>query len=118
MITPEQIKEIEKLSAKHESVGLIYEEWKNLNESPYIESYVSIKLLLNEWIRQIDEGRSKIDIFSESSDKTFDRAIKLATEGVSDILTSLDTIRQKMTPEEQKDLQKDKRLSKNMSVAI
>lgn len=118
MISAEHISELEKLAKKNEAVALLLEEWKSLNESPYIESYVSIKLLLNEWIKQINNGRQDIDIFSEQSDKSFDRAIKLATEGIDSILTSLDSIRSKMTPKEQEDLQKDKRLAKNMSVAI
>lgn len=118
MITEEHLQELEKLAKKNDAVESLLREWKELNESPYIESYISIKLLLNEWIGQINSGRKEIDIFSEQSDKSFDRAIKLATEGINDILTSLDSIRGKMSPKEQEDLQKDKRLSKNLSVAL
>lgn len=117
-MTEEQLIEIEKIGKKSEAVATMLSEWKFFSESPLVESYTSVRLLLEEWIQQINDGRKKIDIFSEKDDKSFDRAKDLAKSGINDILISLDSIRSKMSPEQQKDIQKEKKLKKNEGVAI
>lgn len=117
-MTEKQLTEVEKLAQKNESLKAILAEWQSFKSSPYLESYNAIKRLLDEWISQIEGGVKHIDIFSDKDDKSFDRALKLSTEGIDSILISLESIRLKMCPEEQAETEKKVGSVKNKSISV
>lgn len=137
-MTPAQIKELEMMTSP--AVKALLQEWKFFMESPYAETYTTIRDQITDWNEQLkikeDEVRQRVignditgnlitvawipgrvDLFADKDTKDFERVFKYF-DGAKSLVETLDAIRSKMTPEEQRDAQKDKRLANNTGVAI
>lgn len=126
MISEEILKDLEKLSIKHESVKALLEEWKYFIESPYAETYRTIKEQIKDWNEQlkikpeelrkrvigedqdgkviaVDWTPGKVDLFGDKDNKEFERVFKYFCD-VDLMLKTLESIRSKMSPEEIEDV--------------
>jgi hypothetical protein len=71
--------------------------------SPYVKTYLSILVQVDNFNNQLTS--QKIDLFADKDQKEFDRSWKYMLESV-DMLEKLDKLRKLMTPEQQKEAQK------------
>lgn len=86
---------------------------KKYEDSPYGESYSSVRKQLDNFNSQL--GKTPIDLFAESTDKSFDRT-KWYFDKILDLNKTLDELRKLMTPEDQARLQESKKIE-GLSVA-
>lgn len=86
---------------------------KLFEESPYFESYTSVRKQLDNFNKQL--LNTPIDLFAESTDKSFDRT-KWYFDKILDLNKTLDELRKMMTPEDQVRLDKEKKIE-GLSVA-
>lgn len=102
------------LTHKDEDVRELAKEYLAVMSSPHLETYLIVKNQMSDWNQQLiikknetvpsPDGKSKtvkgrIDIFADSDNKDFDRAVKYFSEIVK-FHEILDTLRKRMTPEE------------------
>lgn len=81
--------------------------------SPYLDSYRSVKKQLDNFNVQL--LNNPIDLFAESTDKSFDRT-KWYFDKIMDLNNTLDNLRKMMTPDDQAKLEQDKKIE-GLSVA-
>lgn len=86
---------------------------RQYEESPYFESYKSVRKQLDNFNVQL--LNTPIDLFAESTDKSFDRT-KWYFDKILELNKTLDELRKLMTPEEQARLQEAKKVE-GLSVA-
>jgi hypothetical protein len=86
---------------------------KLYEESPYFESYQSVRKQLDNFNHQL--LINPIDLFAESTDKSFDRT-KWYFDKILELNTTLDNLRKLMTPEDQAKLEESKKIE-GLSVA-
>ena len=107
----EQIAELEKLKSPvaKEAAAFI----RAILQSPYLDSYITLYNQVSDWNSQLvirDEDvegvkvtKGRIDIFSDKDSKEFDRTFKYFSD-ITGLLNCLDTLREKMTPEQVVDI--------------
>lgn len=91
-----------------EKAALAYVEYlegelNKFKASPYLTTYITILTQISNFNEQLTE--KKIDLFADKEAKEFDRGWKYMLESV-DMIKKLDELRKLMSPEEQKELQK------------
>ncbi len=78
-------------------VEYLEERVKKFESSPYVTSYISLLNQIDNWNKQLSD--KPIDLFAESTDKSFDRAHKYFTEQTP-YFEQLAYLRKQMSPEE------------------
>lgn len=106
-------KPVIKDKAVQEYVQQLEARLKKYEESPYFESYRSVRKQLDNFNHQL--LNNPIDLFAESTDKSFDRT-KWYFDKIMDLNTTLDNLRKLMTPEDEAKLQEMKKIE-GLSVA-
>jgi hypothetical protein len=86
---------------------------KFYEESPYFESYRSVRKQLDNFNEQLHI--TPIDLFAESTDKSFDRT-KWYFDKILDLNKTLDELRKLMTPDEERRINQEKKIE-SLSVA-
>lgn len=103
-LTEDQIKEIESIGEKIDSVAQLLSEWRVFSESPYAGMYLSILKQITDWNTQTAE--QSIDLFAGKDIKDFERVSKYFSD--TQMYTErLDFLRSKMKPEEIKKANED-----------
>ncbi len=115
MISEQAIKELEKFSKKNELLKQCFDELCFFLESPYLESFIALNDKIKDFNYQIKN--SKIDLFADKDDKSFDRACKYMLE-VCSFYESLERLRSLMTPKDQAKAKESEIASKNSGVAF
>lgn len=135
-ITEDQIAKLKELAKKNTDVAALLDFYQIVTESPYYDTYITLYSQIQDWNDQLtikpereiivdndgikETGKitpGKIDLFADKDSKEFERVFKYFSDIVG-ILDAMDAIRGKLTPEQQKDAAKDRRLTKNKGVAI
>jgi len=111
MLDKETIDQCSKLAETHPAVNRLIEAYSMLADSPYKDSYLVIYDLIDNWQCELKENAGKVKLL-QAEDKSFDRAFKLAT-GMPDLISGLDSIRDKMTPEQKEDVDKKRKAKKS-----
>lgn len=131
MIAQEQIDRISELAKTDTDVAAMLKEYTVLAGSPYVDSYMTLYNHITEWNRQLaitkemkqsagkqakEITKGKIDLLSNKDSESFEKAFKYF-KSLMELHEALDTIRSKMTPDQQKEVE-SKKTQKNTSVAI
>jgi hypothetical protein len=104
MIRPKVIKEKSSL----EYIEYLEAQLKMFTESPYADSYLSIKRFVDSGNKQI--ASKEIDLFTDEGQKDHKSISKFASQ-LKDLFAQMDFYRAKMNPSEQRRL--DERLKEN-----
>lgn len=116
MIGDDDLEECRKIAIKHPAVQKLLASYSVLMESPYADSYLTGHKILTSWNKEIEDNKNSFKLL-QTEDKHFDRAFKVITSFDS-IITALDNIRQKMTPEQREDVDKKKKLKKMSETVV
>lgn len=111
MLDKEVVDQCNQLAQKHPAVKYLMEAYSILADSPYKDSYLIIYDLIDNWQSELKDNASKIKLL-QAEDKAFDRAFKLATT-MPELIAGLDSIRDKMTPEQREDVDKKRKAKKS-----
>lgn len=90
-----------------EYIALLEIKLKAFEESPYVDSYMTIFHHISEFNTQLKN--KKIDIFLDDDGPFFDRAWKYMS-GLPDMHSKMDDIRLRMSPVQQKELDEEKKV--------
>ena len=101
------------LAAAIKRIEELEKELRIFKESPYVDSYITIKKQLDNFNSQL--SAKMIDLFAEKEDKSFDKT-KWYFEKILDLNKTLDALRALMTPDQQADLKAKEKLE-GLSVA-
>ncbi len=110
MIGDDDLKECISLSKTNKSVKAMLEDYMIYAESPLVDSYLMAYDLIKSWRDELNDNKASVKIMS-SEDKVFDRAFKVVDK-LADMVDNLDRIRNKMTPEQIKDVEKQRTMNK------
>jgi hypothetical protein len=113
-LSPDDIQQLEKLSAKNPVIQKVLDEYKKLTESPYLDGYLTLYRQLSSWNKEVETKSGQINIVQVQMtddegniigtvDKTFDNALKLLKESPG-LYDKLDWFRTKLLPQEASDL--------------
>ena len=110
MLSSQEVEEIKSLSQQYPAVSRLYDAFVMYDESPYVESYLSVRGMIDHWRKELDENRVEFNI-KDTEDKKFERAF-IVVKGMAELIEKLDEIRQKMTPEQKLEADKKSRAKK------
>jgi len=111
MIERDILKECASIADRYPCIRKLLDSYIILSESPYVDSYMVVYDLISSWQSELKANGSKVQLL-RAEDKAFDRAFKLSTS-MPDLISGLDNIRAKMTPEQKEDSEKKRRAKKS-----
>lgn len=111
MLNKETVDECGKIAKSHPAVARLLDAYNIMANSPYLDSYMVVYDLIEGWQSELKENSSKVKLLA-AEDKAFDRAFKLSTS-MPDLIAGLDSIRDKMTPEQKEDADKKRKAKKS-----
>lgn len=111
MIDKDLMDQCRSLAIKHPAVRGLLDSYLMLAESPYKDSYLTVYSLIDNWQEELRANASKVRLL-QAEDKAFDRAFKLAT-AMPDLISGLDSIRDKMSPDQKEDVDKKRKAKKS-----
>jgi hypothetical protein len=111
MLPKETMEECVKIARTHPAVARLIDAYNIMANSPYLDSYMVVYDLIEGWQGELKEHSSKIKLLN-AEDKAFDRAFKLSTS-MPDLIAGLDSIRDKMSPEQKEDADKKRKAKKS-----
>lgn len=105
MISEETINELKKLSLKNPILSEVIDFIKEVQGSPYYESYLSSLVQLQFWNEELKLTPSTINV-KKNEESTFQSAHKFVTTK-NEIIKDLDFLRQKLLPNQIKEAEKE-----------
>ena len=106
--TEVEISDLEKIGSKHPIVKQLFDDWKIINESPYLEGYLTIYRQITSWNNEIETKSKQINLVQVNVkdeegnivgtvDKTFENTLKYLT-ALPQLYEKLEYFRAKLTP--------------------
>lgn len=119
MITPEQLTEIRHKVEGDTLLQKLLSEYESIMASEVLETYITLRGQLRDWNSQLKiEGKNgRINLFADKDTKEFDRVFKYFTE-IETLTSALEKLRSRLTPQEQKDVEKIRKVEKVSGVAM
>lgn len=115
MLQKNEIEEVLRLAENYPVIKKLFDAYQMYDQSPYVDVYTTCYGMITLWRNELEENKSDFKI-RDTEDKKFDRALNVI-KGMGDLIEKLDSIRQKMTPEQKMEADK-KRRTKNLEEKV